>query len=58
MNPVVSRTSNGKTILLSRCTISGSEKPRITKKQETKRLLRNLDLKTPLNKFSILGDVF
>ena len=58
MNPAVSKTSNGKTMLLSKCAICDSKKPRFIKKQEAKGLLSNLGLKTPLNKIPILGDVF
>ena len=58
MNPAVSKTSNGKTMLLSKCAICDSKKPRFIKKQEAKGLLSHLGLKTPLNKIPILGDVF
>ena len=58
MNPAVSKPSNGKTMLLSKCAICDSKKPRFIKKQEAKGLLSNLGLKTPLNKIPILGDVF
>ena len=49
MNPVVSKTSNGRTMLPSKCAICGSKKSRFIKKQEAKRLLSNLGLKTPLS---------
>ena len=57
MNPVVSKTSNGRTILLSKCATCGSKRSRFIKKQEAKGLFSNLDLKTPLSKISILVDV-
>ena len=57
MNPVVSETSNARTMLLSKCAICGSEKSRFIKKQEAKGLLSNIDLKTPLSKIPILGDI-
>ena len=41
-NPVVSKTSNGKRMVLSKCAICGSKKSRFIKKQETKGLLSNL----------------
>ena len=56
INPRVSKTSNGKTMLLSKYSICGSKKSRFIKNQEAKRLLRNLGVGTPLNKVPILGD--
>ena len=44
-------------MILSKCAISGGKKSRFVKKQETKALLSNLDLRTPLSKIQILGDV-
>ena len=57
INPRVSNTSNGKTMILSKCAICGSKKSRFIKKQEAKGLLSNLGIKTPLSKVPILGDV-
>ena len=57
LNPKVSKTSNGKTVLLSKCAISGSEKSRFIKNQEAKGILSNLGLKTPSNKIALLGDI-
>ena len=42
---------------LSKCAICDSKKPRFIKKQEAKGLLSNLDIRTPLNKVPILGDI-
>ena len=39
------------------CVICGSKKSRFIKNQETKRLLKNLGLKTPLSKVTILADI-
>ena len=50
INPKVSKTNNGKTMLLSKCAICGSKKSRFKKNQEAKGILSNLVLKTPLNK--------
>ena len=44
-------------MILSKCAICGSKKSRFIKKQEAKRLLSNLGLKTPLSKIPVLGDV-
>ena len=56
IDPKVSATSNGKTMILSKCTICGSKKSKFIKKQEAKGLLSNLRIKTPLNKIPLLGD--
>ena len=57
INPKVSKTTNGKAIILSTCAICGSKKSKFIKEQEAKRLLSNLGLRTPLNKFPVLGDI-
>ena len=57
INPRVSKTSNGRTMVLSKCEICGSNKSRFIKKQETKGLLSNLGVKTPLSKIPILSDI-
>ena len=57
INPRVKKTSNGRTMVLSKCTICDSKKPRFIKNQEAKALLSNLGIRTPLNKVPILGDI-
>ena len=57
INPRVSNTSNGKTMILSKCAICGSKKSRFIKNQEAKGLLSNLGVRTPLIKVPILGDI-
>ena len=57
INPRVSKTSNGRTMVLSKCAICGSKKSRFIKNQEAKGLLSNLGLKTPLRKIPVLGDI-
>ena len=57
INPRVSNTSNGRTIILSKCAIFGSKKSRFTKDQKAKGLLSNLRVRTPLSKVTILGDI-
>ena len=44
-------------MILSKCAICGSKKSRFIKDQETKGLLNNLGVRTPLSKVSILGDI-
>ena len=50
IDPKVSVTSNGKTMILSKRAICGSKTSKFIKKQEAKRLLSNLRIKTPLSK--------
>ena len=57
INPKVSKTSNGRTMVLSKCAICGSKKSRFIKNQEAKGLLSNLGIRTPLIKVPILGDI-
>ena len=53
----VCATSNGKTMILSKCAICGSKKSKFVKKQEAKRILSKLGIRTPLSKFPLLSDV-
>ena len=44
-------------MILSKCAICGSKIPRFIKNQESKGLLSNLGIITPLNKVPVLGDI-
>ena len=57
INPKVSKTSNGRTMVLSKCAICDSKKSSFIKNQEAKGLLSNLGIKTTLSKVPILGDI-
>ena len=57
INPKVSKTINGKAIILSTCATCGSKKSKFIKQQEAKGLLSNLGLRTLLNKIPVLGDI-
>ena len=57
IDPKVSATSNGKTLILSKCAICGSKKAKFIKNEKAKGLLGNLDIRTPLSKYPTLGDV-
>ena len=57
INPKVSKTTNGKTVMLSKCVICGSKKSKFIKEQQAKGLLSNLSIRTPLNKIPLLGDI-
>ena len=57
IDPKVSRTSNGKAMILSKCAICGSKKSRFIKNQEAKGVLSNFGVQTPLTEVPILGDI-
>ena len=57
INPKVLKTTTGKTMILSKCTICGSKKSKFIKEQQAKGLLSNLGIRTPLNKIPLLGDI-
>ena len=57
INPVVPKTSNGKTMMLSKCAICGSAKSRFIKELAAKGLLSNLGIRTPLSKIPLLGGI-
>ena len=44
-------------MVLSKCEICGSKKSGLIKNQESKGLLINLGVRTPLSKVPILGDI-
>ena len=47
INPKVLKTTKGKTMILSKCTICGSKKSKFIKEQQAKGLLSNLGLRMP-----------
>ena len=57
IDPKVSATSNGRTMVLSKCAICGAKKSKFIKKQEAEGLLSNLDIRTLLSKIPLLGDI-
>ena len=57
INIRVSNTSNGRTMILSKCAICESKKSRFIKNQEAKGLLSNLGIRTPLSKVPLLSDI-
>ena len=56
INPVFSKTSNGKTMILSKCAIFGAKNSRFVKKHEAEGLLTTLGFKTRLGKIPFFGD--
>ena len=57
INPKVSKTPNGKTMILSKCAICGSKKSKFIKEKQAKGLLSHLVIRAPLNKIPLLGDI-
>ena len=57
INPRVSNTSNGRTMMLSKCSVWGSSKLKFIKNQDAKGLWSNLGVRTPLSKVPILGNI-
>ena len=57
INSKVSKTTNGKTMILSNCAICGSKKSKFIKEQQAEGLLSNLGLRTPISHIPILGDI-
>ena len=49
---------NGRIMLLSKCEVCHSKKPKFIKEQEASRLLSSLGVKTTLNKIPLLGPLF
>ena len=58
LNSEIFKTKNGRLIMQSKCTDCGIKKSRFVKKQEAKRLLSNLGLKTPLRQIPLLNILF
>ena len=50
-------TSNGRTMILSKCAICGGKKSKFIKHHKAKGLLSKLGIKTSLRKIPILGDI-
>ena len=55
--PRVSKTFNGKTMILSKCAICDSKISKFIKEQGAKGILSNLGIRTPLSKIPLLDDV-
>ena len=53
----ISSSSNGNTMILSKCAICGSKNARFIKNREAKGLLNNSGIKTLLSKVPILDDI-
>ena len=51
------RTKNNGLIMQLKCNDCGNKKSRFIKEQEAEGLLSNLEIRTPLNKIPILGNI-
>ena len=58
INPRVSKTSDGKTMILSKCAICGNKKSKFVKKQEASGILSSVGIRTLLSKIPVLDDIF
>ena len=58
INPRVSKTSNNRTMILSKCAKCESKKSRFIKNQEAKGLMNNLSIRIPLSKIPLLNVLF
>ena len=58
INPRVLKTSNGKTMILSKLTLCGSKRSKFVKKQEASGILSSVGIRTPLSIIPVLGDIF
>ena len=58
LNSKIFKAKNNRLIMQSKCAVCGIKKSRFVKKQEAKRLLSSLGIKTPLNKIPLLDVLF
>ena len=57
-NPKGVKTKNGRIMLLSKCEVCGSKKPKLIKEQELSWIWSSFAIKTPLSKIPIVGPLF
>ena len=58
LNSKIFKTKNGRPIMQSKYADCGIKMSRFVKEQEVKGLLSSLGIKTPLNKISLLNNLF
>ena len=58
IDPKIFRTKNDRLIMLLKWPVCGIKKSRFVKEQESKDLLSNLGIKTPLSKIPLLNILF
>ena len=52
------KTKNNGLLMQSKCSVCGTKKSKFVKKQDVKRLLSNLGIKTPFSKIPLLNVLF
>ena len=57
INPELSKTTNSRTMISSKCAICDGKKSKFIKEQQAKGLLSNLGIRTPLSKIPLLGNI-
>ena len=57
INPTISKTSKGKTMLSSKCVLCDSQKWRFIKEEAEKEILSSLGIKTQLSKIPLFGGI-
>ena len=58
INSKMTKTKNGRLMLLSKCSICGNKKSRFVKSQEAKGILSSLGIRTPLSNIPGLNTLF
>ena len=56
-DPVIVKTSNGKTMILLKCAVYGAKKSKFIKEQEGKGSSSNVSIRTALGKMPLLGNI-
>ena len=57
INSIVSKTSTGRIMFSSKCAVCNNKKFRFVKEQESCGLSNKLEIKTPLSKIPLVGDI-
>ena len=58
IDPKMVKTKNNRLLMLSQCSVCKTKKSRFVKEQDSKGLLSNLGIKTPLSKIPLLNVLF
>ena len=58
IDPKMFKTKNNRLLMQSKCSVCNNKKSRFIKKQDAKRLLSNLGVKTALSKITLLNVLF
>ena len=58
IDPKMVKTKNNRSLMQPKCSVCGTKKSSFVKEQDTKGLLSNLGIKTPLSKIPLLNVLF